>query len=162
MANRVRRRLWALMEGMPIMNEIMEITPPEITFKTVASEGSFVETEHAVGVNKLSWSIKVRGEHAKLAAVFGKFMMKKGQFNFYEKGASTDGIPYYKEHSCFSTITSMKEDPMKMGEMPSCTIEGVCTGYKLTDSGITIHDINVDTGQCVVFGANLMQEVNIT
>lgn len=161
MADRIRVRLTALLEGLPLMNEISEFTPPEITFKTAESEGSFVGSEDAVGVEKLGFTLKVRGDHGKLRGVFGKFMMKPGQLNVTEKGKSTDGAAYTEEHSLYCLVKSVKPDAYKMGEKPTVTIEGTCKAYTLKDTGVLVHDINVETGKTIVFGADLMGEAGI-
>lgn len=161
MADRIRIRLTAMLEGIPLMNEIIEFSPPEINFKMAESEGSFVGSEDAVALEKLSFTLKLRGDHGVLSAVFGKFLMKSGQLNVTERGKNTDGLIYNEEHSLYGVIKSIKKDTYKMGEKPSVTIEGTCKAYKMTDTGMVIHDINVNTGKTVVFGENLMGEAGI-
>ncbi|CED71539.1 putative phage tail tube protein [Aliivibrio wodanis] len=160
-ADRIARRLTAVLEGVPWMNEIVEISMPEITFKTQATDGSFLEMEDVTRLNKLTWSVKVRGDRKAISQALGKFMMKPGQFNVTEKGATRQGEKYSEEHSLYTTVTSVKPNPKKMGEKPECTIEGVCEAYKLTDTGSVVHDINGTTGKCLVFGVDLMSEVGI-
>ncbi|MFD2177846.1 phage major tail tube protein [Veronia pacifica] len=161
MADRILVRQTALLDGLPMMNEIIEFTPPEITYKTADSEGSFVATDDTVGIEKLKWSLKVRGDHKKVSVSLAAFQMKPGQLNVDQKGKTTDGMLFHEAHSLFSKVTRVKKDAFKMGEKPSVTIEGVCTGYKLTDTGVLVHDINVDTGKTVVFGTDLMGEAGI-
>lgn len=161
MADRIRMRLNAIIEGLPLMNEISEFTPPEITYKSADSEGSFVASEDMVGMEKLSFTLKVRGDKGTLNRAFGPFMMKPGQLNFVERGKTTDGLPYREEHSLYALIKSIKQDTYKMGEKPSCTIEGTCKAYKLTDNGATVHNINTETGKTVVYGVDLMGEAGI-
>ncbi|MGD8109389.1 phage major tail tube protein [Vibrio sp. TRT 17S01] len=162
MADRIRLRLSALLEGLPLMNEINEFNAPEISYKMVGTEGSFVETEDAVRLNKLSWSMKVNGDHLKIAQTLGKYMTKPGQLNLLEQGKTTEGVAYKEEHSLYTIINSVKPDAKKMGEKPSVTIEGVCKAYTLRDTGVVVHDINSETGKCVVFGTDLMGEAGIT
>jgi phage tail tube protein FII len=66
------------------------------------------------------------------------------------------GIDYVEAYSLYGPITNIKKDALKMGEKPTVTIEGTCKAYKLTDTGITIHDINIDTGKATVGGVDLM------
>ncbi|WP_198599398.1 phage major tail tube protein, partial [Vibrio sp. 10N.261.55.A7] len=66
------------------------------------------------------------------------------------------GMNYKELYSLYGPITNIKKDAIKMGEKPTVTIEGTCKAYKLTDTGMVVHDINVDTGKSVVGGVNLM------
>ena len=161
MADRIRIRLTAILEGIPLMNEISEFTAPEISFKMAESEGSFVSCEDAVALEKLSFTLKLRGDHGLLSPVVGKFLMRPGQFNVTERGKSTDGIPYIEEHSLYAIIKSVKKEAYKMGEKPTVTIEGTCKAYTLKDTGTLIHDINIDTGKTVVFGEDIMSQAGV-
>ncbi len=161
MADRIRIRLTAMLESIPLMNEISEFMPPEITFKMSESEGSFVGSEDAVALEKLSFTLKLRGDHGGLSVAFGKFLMRPGQLNVMERGKNTEGLIYVEEHSLYAIIKSVKKDAYKMGEKPSVTIEGTCKAYKMTDTGRVIHDINIDTGKTIIFGENLMGQAGI-
>ncbi|NOH85541.1 hypothetical protein F0249_17230 [Vibrio sp. 03-59-1] len=160
-ADRIARRITAVLEGVPWMNEIVEISMPEITFKEQSTDGSFLEMDDMVRLNKLTWSAKVRGDRKEISKALGKFMMKPGQFNVTEKGATRQGDKYSEEHSLYTTVKSVKPNPKKMGEKPEVTIEGTCEAYTLKDTGQLIHDINGTTGKCVVFGTDLMSEAGI-
>lgn len=160
-ADRIARRITALLEGVPWMNEIVEISMPEITFKEQSTDGSFLEMDDMVRLNKLTWSIKVRGDRKAISRALGKFMMKPGQLNVTEKGTTRTGEKYVEEHSLYTTVKSVKPNPKKMGEKPELTIEGTCEAYKLVDTGELVHDINGQTGQMVVFGEDLMAEAGI-
>ena len=160
-ADRIARRISAMLEGVPWMNEIVEISMPEITFKEQSTDGSFLEMDDMVRLNKLTWSAKVRGDRKAISKALGKFMMKPGQFNVTEKGTTRTGEKYGEIHSLYSMVKSVKSNPKKMGEKPEVTIEGTCEAYKLLDTGELIHDINGTTGKMVVFGVDLMAEAGI-
>ncbi|MGL4223824.1 MAG: phage major tail tube protein [Vibrio sp.] len=155
MADRIRLRLSALVEAVPLMNEIIEFTPPEFNTKTAANEGGLFGSEDVVGFEPLKWSMKVRGDHKLLQLALGKYFMDNAQVNVIENGRDTLTVVYAETYSMYGPITSIKKDTVKMGEKPSCTIEGTCKAYKLIDTGVTIHDINTETGKCVVGGVNI-------
>ncbi|NAW66712.1 phage major tail tube protein [Photobacterium halotolerans] len=161
MADRIRLRIAAQVESVPLVNEIVEFTPPEIKTKLASNEGAFVASEDAVGIEKLSWSLKVRGEHGKIAAALGRYLMGNAQINVVEKGKSTENIPYTEEFSLYGPITGIKKDALKMGEKPTVTIEGTCKAFTQRDTGAVIHNINVDTGKTIVGGVDLMGEAGI-
>ncbi|EKO3679168.1 phage major tail tube protein [Vibrio metschnikovii] len=156
MADRIRMRLTALVESVPLMNEIVDFTPPDIKSKVANNEGSFVMSEDVVGFEALKWTLKVHGDHRALQNALGKFFMDNAQVNITEQGKHTDGAKYKEEFSLYGPITNIKKEPAKMGEKPTVTIEGTCKAYKLTDTGTVVHDINIDTGQTIVGGADLM------
>lgn len=58
MADRIRMRLTALVESVPLMNEIVDFTPPDIKSKVANNEGSFVMSEDVVGFEALKWTLK--------------------------------------------------------------------------------------------------------
>ncbi|MBY7899923.1 phage major tail tube protein [Vibrio fluvialis] len=156
MADRIRKRISALVEAVPLMNEIVEFTPPELNTKTAANEGSFFQSEDVVGFEALKWTLKVRGDHKLLQMALGKYFTDNAQINVTEHGKDTTNIPYVEIYSLYGPITSIKKDPVKMGEKPTVTIAGTCKAYKLTDTGIVIHDINTDTGKGIVGGVDLI------
>ena len=162
MADRIRMRLSAQIESVPLRNEIVEFTPVDIKTKTVSNEGSFVESEDVVGFEPLKWTLKVRGDHQKIQNALGRFFMDNAQINVTEKGKDTDQAKYQEVYSMYGPITNIKKDAVKMGEKPTVTIEGTCKAYKLTDTGTVIHDINVDTGKTVVGGVDLMGTAGIS
>ncbi|KPL99300.1 phage major tail tube protein [Vibrio splendidus] len=161
MADRIRMRISAQVESVPLMNEIVEFTPVDIKTKTVSNEGSFVQSEDVVGFEPLKWTLKVRGDHQKIQNALGRFFMDNAQVNVTEKGKGTDQTKYQEVYSMYGPITNIKKDAVKMGEKPTVTIEGTCKAYKLTDTGSVIHDINVDTGKTVVGGVDLMGTAGI-
>ncbi|MBF4248952.1 hypothetical protein EA004_28935 [Vibrio anguillarum] len=156
MADRIRKRIAALVESVPLMNEIVEFTPPDLKAKTASNDGGFFQSEDVVGFEALKWSLKVRGDHKLLQLALGKYFMDNAQINVTENGKDTVGIAYVEAYSLYGPITNIKKDALKMGEKPTVTIEGTCKAYKLTDTGITIHDINIDTGKATVGGVDLM------
>jgi uncharacterized protein len=162
MADRIRMRIKAQVESVPLMNEIVDFTPPEIKAKLANNEGSFVVSEDTVGLEKLSWSLKVRGEHGAISKALGKFTMGNAQVNVTEKGKSTEGVAFVEEYSMYGPITGIKKEPIKMGEKPTVTIEGTCKAYTQRDTGIVVHDINVNTGKTIVGGVDLMGEAGIS
>ncbi|MCY9802701.1 phage major tail tube protein [Vibrio scophthalmi] len=161
MADRIRIRISALVESVPLMNEIMEFTPPDLKSKTANNEGGFFQSEDVVGFEALKWTLKVRGDHRAIQTALGRFFMSNAQVNVTEAGKHTDGVQYKEKYSMYGPITNIKKDAVKMGEKPSVTIEGTCKAYKLTDTGTVVHDINVDTGKAIVGGADLMSLAGI-
>ncbi|OOF25044.1 hypothetical protein BZJ19_10000 [Salinivibrio proteolyticus] len=161
MADRIRMRLTAQVESVPMMNEIVDFTPPELKAKLASNEGSFVQHEDTVGLEKLSWTLKVRGEHGAIQKELGKFLMNNAQINITEKGRTTDGEPYSVEYSLYGGITNIKKEAVKMGEKPEVSIEGTCRAYKETDTDTVVHDINVDTGKTIIGTVDMMQEAGI-
>ncbi|EGR4408022.1 phage major tail tube protein [Vibrio fluvialis] len=155
MADRIRLRIAALVEAVPLMNEIIDFTPPEINGKVVSNEGGLVGSEDVVGFEALKWTLKVRGNHLLLQNALGKYFMDNAQINVTENGKDTLTNAYAEVYSLYGPITSIKKDPLKMGEKPSVTIEGTCKAYKLIDTGVTVHDINTETGKTVVGGVDL-------
>ena len=162
MPDRIRMRISAQVESVPLANEIIEITPPEIKTKTAANEGQFVASEDVVGIEKLSWSIKVRGEHGQLTAAIGRYLMGNAQINVVEKGKSVENVPYVEEYSMYGPITAVKKDSIKAGEKPTVTIEGTCKAYKQTDTGTVVHDIDTRTGKTIIGGVDLMGDAGIS
>ena len=162
MADRIRMRISAQLESVPLMNEIIEFTPVDIKTKTVTNEGSFVQSEDVVGMEALKWTLKVRGDHQKIQTALGRYLMDNAQINITEKGKHVDQTAYQEVYSLYGPITNIKKDPVKMGEKPTVTIEGSCKAYKLTDTGVVVHDINVDTGKLIVGGVDLMGTAGIS
>ncbi|HFQ4959193.1 TPA: phage major tail tube protein [Vibrio vulnificus] len=162
MADRIRMRLTAQVETVPLMNEIVEFTAPEIKTKTAANEGSFVQSEDVVGIEPLKWTLKVRGDHQKIQNALGRYLMDNAQINVTEKGKNVDQTKYQENYSLYGPITGIKKDALKMGEKPTVTIEGTCKAYKLTDTGTLVHDINIDTGKTIIGGTDLMGTAGIS
>lgn len=162
MADRIRMRITAQVESVPLMNEIVEFSPPDIKTKVATNEGSFVQSEDVVGLEALKWTLKVRGDHQKIQNALGRYLMDNAQVNITEKGKHTDQAQYQEIYSLYGSITNIKKEPLKMGEKPTVTIEGSCKAYKLTDTGVVVHDINVDTGKLIVGGVDLMGTAGIS
>ncbi|WP_318484382.1 phage major tail tube protein [Photobacterium leiognathi] len=161
MADRIRMRITAQVESVPLMNEIIDFTPPEVKAKLANNEGAFVASEDTVGLEKLNWILKVKGEHGVLSRSLGRYTLGNAQINVVEKGKSTGGIPYVETYSMYGPITAIKKEPVKMGDKPTISIEGTCKAYTQYDTGILVHDINVSTGKTVIGGTDLMKLASI-
>lgn len=161
MADRVRLRLSAQLEEVPLVNEIDDFTPPKIRAKTANNEGAFVASEDTVGLEKLDWQLKVRGQLDDISQALGPYLMRSAQVNVTEKGRNTQEGSYTLDYSLYGPITGIEQEAVKMGEKPVCTISGTCKAYKQTDSGRVVHDINVDTGRTIVGGEDLMSTSGI-
>lgn len=161
MTDRVRIRMSAHIEDVPLVNEIVEFTPPKIKPKMAANQGAFVASEVAVGLEKLDWKLKVRGELNKLSDALGAYIMGKAQVSVTEKGQTTEGDGYSLVYSLYGPITGVEQDTVKMGDQPTVTISGTCLAFKQTDGGQVIHDINVNTGKTIIGGADLMKSAGI-
>ena len=162
MVDRVRLRLSAVVQDVPLVNEIVEFSAPEVTFKTAANEGSFVQSEDVVGMDLLKWPMKVRGKHADLVMSLGRYALSEAQVNVTEKGKDSNNGGYKAQYSLYSTISSIKQETVKMGEKPVCTIEGTCKSYKLIDNGKTVYDIDTRTGKTTIGGVDLMGQYGAT
>jgi hypothetical protein len=75
MADRIRKRIAALVESVPLMNEIVEFTPPDLKAKTASNDGGFFQSEDVVGFEALKWSLKVHGDHKLLQLALGKYFI---------------------------------------------------------------------------------------
>lgn len=152
MAKRIRLRLTALAQGLPLANEIVDFTPPEVNAKTESNEGQFVASEDIVGYEALTWSMKVQCERYLLMPLLGKFIAQDALVNVTERGKNQDGVSYVVNYTMGGPIKSIKQDPVKMGEKPVCTIEGTAKAFKEIDNGILNYDIDTRTGKTIIGG----------
>ena len=152
MAKRIRLRLSALVGGIPLANEIVEFTPPEVNAKTDSNEGQFVQSEDIVGYEALTWSLKVQAERYMIMPVLGKFLAGDAMVNVTERGKNQDGVAYVVNYTMGGVIKSFKQDTVKMGEKPVCTIEGTAKMYKEIDNGVPVYDIDTRTGKTIIGG----------
>ncbi|CAG9001766.1 MAG: hypothetical protein CENE_03793 [Candidatus Celerinatantimonas neptuna] len=162
MSNRVRLRLSANLDGVPLVNELEEFTPPKIKPKMADQTGAFVASQVAVGLEKMDWTLKVKGELDQISNALGQYIVSNAQVNVTEQGKTTDDSQYKLAYSLYGPITGIEQDAVKMGEQPTCTISGTCNSFKQTDTGVVIHEINVKTGKLVVGGVDLMSASGIS
>lgn len=152
MAKRIRLRLSALVGGIPLANEIVEFTPPEVNAKTDSNEGQFVASEDIVGYEALTWTLKVQAERYMIMPVLGKFLAGDAMVNVTERGKNQDGVNYVVNYTMGGVIKSIKQDTVKMGEKPVCTIEGTAKAFKEIDNGMLNYDIDTRTGKTIIGG----------
>lgn len=162
MSDRIRLRLSAQVEDVPLVNEIDEFTPPKIKPKLATVDGAFVESEETVGLEKIDYTLKLRGELDQISNAIGQYILSNAQINVTEQGKTTEDGRYKLEYSLYGPITNIEQETVKMGEKPIVTITGTCKAYKQTDTGTVIHDINVKTGKLIVGGVDLMNASGIS
>lgn len=147
-----------LANGYAMQAEIEGYTAPEIKKITEAAKGGrFVAGETTVGLEPLKGKLVISGVTDQLLLTFG---IESSEYSQITVLASTQDeaknkTPLRWEHTC--EITSITGDEIKPGVMKH-TIEFVCRGYKHTDNGNVIHDIDVPTQKAVVFGKDLLDE----
>lgn len=154
MPKQIRKRLTGLIGGVPMANEIVEVTPPEVTAIMSSNDGQFVKSEDIVGYEPLKWTIKFQGEKAIVMAALGQKLSRDAMISISEKGVNQNGIPYFKELYMGGPISSIKEEAMKMGEKPTCTIEGTAKTFKEIENGFLNYDIDTRTGKTVIAGVD--------
>lgn len=151
---RVYRLVRCIINGLPFMGELESYTPPEVK-KTMedAKGGRFVAGEVAVGVEKLTGSIKLTGATAEVLRAQGVAVDEMVEIAVLGSSEDEDKIklPLRWEHT--AEITSIKSGEVKPGKFDH-TIEFSCRAYKHTDSGRTIYDIDVKTQKCVIGGVD--------
>ncbi|EGZ6890202.1 phage tail protein [Vibrio parahaemolyticus] len=143
---RSRKLLAATVNGHPLLAEIDEFTPPEV--KKVMEEargGKFIADEIMVGLEKLTYELKVLGPTADLLSAYG---LKQGEICQVDVKASEqdkEGNKYALHYSLSGEVVGVKEEGVKMGSKPGVTISGSLTAYKKTENGKTVYDINTAT-----------------
>ncbi|WP_018691321.1 phage major tail tube protein [Algicola sagamiensis] len=154
---RQRKLLTATVNQYPLMAEVEEFTPPEVK-KTmaVARGGKFIPDEVMVGMEKLTYSLKVKGATAGLLAAYGLQQGEVCQVDIKTSEQDKDGQIYAIHYSLSGEITSMKEDVVKMGNQPALTLAGSLMAYLKTENGSVIYDINTKTQKIDLGQGDLM------
>ena len=156
---RSRKLLGATVNGQPLLAEIEELTPPEV--KKIMEEargGKFITDEIMVGIEKLTYELKIQGASVDLLKAYG---LKQGEVCQVDvKSAEQDkqGSNYAIHYSMSGEIVGVKEESVKMGSKPSVTISGSLTAYKKTENGTTLYDINTATQVIDLGSGDIMVE----
>ncbi|MCH9691007.1 MAG: phage major tail tube protein [Gammaproteobacteria bacterium] len=143
---RSRQLLAATVNGHPLLAEIDEFTPPEV--KKVMEEsrgGKFIADEIMVGLEKLTYELKVLGPTAELLSAYGLNASEVCQVDIKSAEQDTEGRNFAVHYSLSGKIVGVKEEAVKMNGKPGATISGSLTAYKKTENSRTVYDINTAT-----------------
>lgn len=143
---RSRKLLAANINGHPVLAEIDEFTPPEV--KKVMEEargGKFIADEIMVGLEKLTYELKLLGVTADLLSAYGLKSGEVCQIDVKASEQDKEGNSFALHYSLSGEITGAKEENVKMGSKPGVNISGALTAYKKTENGTTVYDINTAT-----------------
>lgn len=156
LGTRARIRIDAMVEGVPLMNEIEDFSPPDVTMKRQTISGQFIDSDMVVGVEKLEWSLKINGSQLLVLQALGSGFTDTAHISVIDSGKTQDGIPYIVKHSLHGPITGIAEEPVRQGEKMVTTITGTANSYKKTDTGITLIDIDARTGKVDLGAGDIM------
>lgn len=143
---RSRMLLAAVINGNPVLAEIDEFTPPEV--KKVMEDsrgGKFIADEIMVGLEKLTYELKLMGATAELLSAYG---LKQGEICQVDVNTSEqdkEGNKFSVKYSLSGEVVGVKEEGVKMGSKPGVTISGSLTAYLKTENGKTAYNINTKT-----------------
>ena len=156
---RARKLLAANVNGLPLMAEVEELTPPEIKKMMEESRGGkLMADEIMVGLEKMTFELKISGPNATLLSNYGLRQGDVCQIDVRASEQDKDGEKYAILYSLSCEITAIKEETVKMGSKPMHTLSGTCRAYLKTENGQVIYDINTTT-QVIDLGAgDIMQE----
>ena len=143
---RSRKLLAATVNGHPLLAEIDEFTPPEV--KKVMEEtrgGKFIADEIMVGLEKLTYEIKLLGATAELLSAYGLQQGEICQVDVKESQQDKDSNKFAIHYSLSGEIVSVKDENVKMGSKPGSTISASLTAYTKKEDGTIIYDINTKT-----------------
>ncbi|WP_163833387.1 phage major tail tube protein [Spartinivicinus ruber] len=154
---RYRTMLSANVNGHPLMAEVEEFTPPELKHKMEDSQGGkFIPDEVWVGLEKLTFELKIAGAGVELLQQYGLKHGEICQVDIKAAERDKDGGKFIIHYSLSGQLTGIKEEAIKMGSKPEVTISGSCIAFKKTENGKTLCDINtrtqkIDLGQGDIF-----------
>lgn len=147
----------ALINGMPLVAEMEDYTPPEITKKMEETKGGrFASSEIMVGLEVMKCKIVTTGATDDMLLTLGIDADSYSEITVL--GSSLDEqknkIPLRWEHTC--EVTSIKTEAIK-GGVYKHTLDITCRAFKHMDNGKIIHDIDVATQKAVLFGKDFME-----
>lgn len=143
---RSRMVLSGTLNGHPLMAEIEEFTPPEV--KKMMEEtrgGKFISDEIMVGLEKMSYELKLSGVDIELLSAYGMGSDEVCQLDIKTSEKNKEGDNFAVHYSLSGEVTAVKEETLKMGTKPNVTVSASVTAYKKTENGKTQYDINTKT-----------------
>jgi hypothetical protein len=149
----------ATIEGNKLFGELDEHTPPDIA-KKMEDEGGgrLMPGQIMVGLESMKASIKVIGVGIDVLKAYGAKAGLFVQIDVKESQQDKAGKAYALHYSYTGEITSIKEDPAKMGSKPGCTIEFVPSVYKKTENGTVMYNINTETQEIDLGQGDIMAD----
>ena len=141
-----RKLLAANVNGQPLLGEMGDFTPPNIT-KTMESArgGKFIPDEVMVGIEQMEYSLQIFGATAELLQNYGLSADEVCQVDVKEALEDKDGNKSVVHYSLSGEIKTVAEGTVSMGSKPEVTISGSPFAYKKTQDGKILYDINTKT-----------------
>jgi P2 family phage contractile tail tube protein len=148
-----------MIQGMPLLKEVEEFTPPDIT-KTMQEVrgGAFVPSEVMVGLEKMTASYKLNGATKEHLSSVGLTAGDSPQIDVRESHQDEDGEIFAVHYSLTGEITSVKEAPSKMGDLPAHTLEQSVSAYQKTENGKTCYDIDTKANILDLGNGDIMEK----
>lgn len=142
----IRKLMAATINGQPLLSEIDEFGPPAISkVMEEARGGQFIAGEVFVGIEKMSWTMKVNGATTDMLTAYGLEQNEICQVDVKTSEQDRDGNTIAIHYSLSGEIVKVDEESVKMGSKPGVTITGSPFAYKKTQNGAVLYDINVKT-----------------
>ncbi len=149
----------AMVNGMALIKEMEEFTPPEVKKSMQETRGgSFIPGEIMVGLEKLNCKFKVKGAGQELLSTFGLSAGELCQVDIKESHQDEDGNKFSISDSMTGEVISVTESPSKMGDMPDHEFEMSVQAYKKMENGKVIYDIDRNAQIIDLGGGDIMAD----
>ncbi|ABY90389.1 head closure [Halomonas phage phiHAP-1] len=143
---RKRMIMGGTLNGWPLMHQLEEYTPIEITkVMELAQGGRFAPEQMATGLEKLECSVTLTGAGVELIIAQGIWPGDTVELDIRESQEDLEGNDYAVWHSVSGEVIKVESSPVKMKDKPNKVLHIAPIRSKQTENGVIIHDINLRT-----------------
>lgn len=143
---RARKLLGGSLNGWPLMHQLEEFKPVEITkVMEMAQGGRYAPEQMAVGLEKLECTITLNGAGIELLIAQGISEGDTVELDVRESHQDREGNTYSVWHAVSGEVIKTETSPVKMKERPQKTLTIAALRSRHMENGVIIHDINLRT-----------------
>lgn len=143
---RKRMILGGSLNGWPLMHQLEEFTPIEISkVMEDAQGGRFAPEQMAVGLEKLECSITLSGAGVELVIAQGIGPGDTVELDVRESQQDLEGNTYAVWHSVSGEVIKTASPAIKMKDKPQKTLTIAPVRSSQRENGVIMHDINLRT-----------------
>ena len=145
--------------GLPIMDQIEQFTPPKIEkdMQTVRG-GRFAADKIMTGLKELGATLQLNGPEMLIKKSLGVAAGDGFLLDVRESGRDKDGGTWSTWYLLAGEIESIEEDNVKMGELPRTTIVMSVYRYQTFENGVPVININTRTQVMDLGGGDLLAD----
>lgn len=156
---RVRTLLRALIDGVPLMNELEEYTSAQPKKKMEEVKGGgFIAGDIFTGIEKMSGTLVIKGATHEVLAKYGLSAGTKVPVAIRESFRDEDGKLITIKEDWVGEVMTVEESGKKSGELPQHTLTISCDSSKRTENGKVLWNVSRRAHICDLGNGDLLEQ----